>query len=364
MEKISVDFLGIEITRKCNLMCIHCMRGDAENIDIEYAYIVRLFSMIESINRLFITGGEPSMNLSGLRIICEEVKKNHIKLNELNITSNGYGDNMDEYFMILKELQNLCIYPERSQISISVDQYHGNREERKYNISDSYKRYFKYKYQYPELNIIMNDNANHQVKALGRAAHNIPKAKSFPIANFPIIYYEGIYQQLYMNANGYLGVYQDCTYQEEDEQHNQLSFNISDIRTVKDLKNSIEEWNSRKDVKIRGTLIYLSNRINASCMPCKHYVDAYPKLVNMINDIIMSDDFQQLPIEEKTELLNYLKWYRHKRNVTRETVRGFNDICPWWIINPPVTGSFEPLKRIYNNVRNTICKTSVEKNKF
>lgn len=339
------------------------MRGDAENIDIENAYIVKLFGMIESINRLFVTGGEPSMNLSGLRTIVEEIKKNCIKLNEINISSNGCGDNMDEYFMILEELQSLCIYPERSQISISVDQYHGNNEERKYNISNSYKRYFKYKYRYPELNIIMNDNATHQVKALGKAVHNISKAKYFPMGNFPILHYNGIYQQLYMNARGYFGFVRDCTYQEEDMQCNRMDSNILDIRTVKDLKRTIEEWNNRKDVKIRGTLIYLSDRINVSCMLCKHYVDAYPKLVNMINSIITSDDFKQLPIEERTELLNYLKWYMHKRNVTKETVQGFNDICPWWIINPPVTGFFEPWKRVYNNVRNTICKTSAEKKK-
>lgn len=29
----------IEITRRCNMCCAHCLRGDAENVDIQEKYI-------------------------------------------------------------------------------------------------------------------------------------------------------------------------------------------------------------------------------------------------------------------------------------------------------------------------------------
>lgn len=29
----------IEVTRRCNMCCAHCLRGDAENIDIQEKYM-------------------------------------------------------------------------------------------------------------------------------------------------------------------------------------------------------------------------------------------------------------------------------------------------------------------------------------
>ena len=33
-EKIAIDHLLVEITRKCQLRCAHCLRGDAQNINM------------------------------------------------------------------------------------------------------------------------------------------------------------------------------------------------------------------------------------------------------------------------------------------------------------------------------------------
>ena len=33
-EKIAIDHLLVEITRKCQLRCAHCLRGDAQNINL------------------------------------------------------------------------------------------------------------------------------------------------------------------------------------------------------------------------------------------------------------------------------------------------------------------------------------------
>jgi MoaA/NifB/PqqE/SkfB family radical SAM enzyme len=39
MQITSVDSVVIEITRRCNMCCAHCLRGDAEAVDIQEKYI-------------------------------------------------------------------------------------------------------------------------------------------------------------------------------------------------------------------------------------------------------------------------------------------------------------------------------------
>ncbi len=56
-----IDSLTIEVTRKCNIQCDHCMRGDAQNLDMDTKYVSRLFEQVTSINQVVFTGGEPSL---------------------------------------------------------------------------------------------------------------------------------------------------------------------------------------------------------------------------------------------------------------------------------------------------------------
>lgn len=37
--EIYVNYLAIEVTRRCNMKCEHCLRGDAQNLDISTAVL-------------------------------------------------------------------------------------------------------------------------------------------------------------------------------------------------------------------------------------------------------------------------------------------------------------------------------------
>lgn len=39
MRIYSANNVFIEVTRRCNMCCAHCLRGDAESIDIQEKYI-------------------------------------------------------------------------------------------------------------------------------------------------------------------------------------------------------------------------------------------------------------------------------------------------------------------------------------
>jgi len=44
--------LVIEVTRRCNMECEHCLRGEAENVDMDIKYIEKLFQKIDYISTL------------------------------------------------------------------------------------------------------------------------------------------------------------------------------------------------------------------------------------------------------------------------------------------------------------------------
>lgn len=67
MEKITFDDVVIEITRKCNMVCGHCFRGDAQPVDIDLEHLDAFLDQCEVIGRLLLTGGEPSMCLNVLQ---------------------------------------------------------------------------------------------------------------------------------------------------------------------------------------------------------------------------------------------------------------------------------------------------------
>ena len=60
--EIYVNYLAIEVTRRCNMKCNHCLRGDAQNLDISTAVLSGIAKHIHPASVIF-TGGEPSLKI-------------------------------------------------------------------------------------------------------------------------------------------------------------------------------------------------------------------------------------------------------------------------------------------------------------
>lgn len=82
MEKVVFNQLIIEVTRRCNMECGHCLRGDAQNADILLSAIDGVLDQTEAIGRLIITGGEPTLNLEAIQYIANE--KEYLGVNRMN----------------------------------------------------------------------------------------------------------------------------------------------------------------------------------------------------------------------------------------------------------------------------------------
>lgn len=82
----------IEVTRRCNMCCAHCLRGDAQNVDIKPEYIDKFFKRFRpgaSISSITFTGGEITLNLAAIWYTLEVVKRRNISVYDFYMVTNG-----------------------------------------------------------------------------------------------------------------------------------------------------------------------------------------------------------------------------------------------------------------------------------
>ncbi|MBQ9024133.1 MAG: 4Fe-4S cluster-binding domain-containing protein [Bacilli bacterium] len=133
MERLNVRILLLELTRQCNLECMHCFRGDSENKYMKEEIIEKIFNNIARINTLLLTGGEPLLAINQLKKITDILSQDKMNIKELIIVTNGsvLTDELINMFFIMKEKTNL-------QIRISSDKFH-MLELKKNNLEENIK---------------------------------------------------------------------------------------------------------------------------------------------------------------------------------------------------------------------------------
>jgi hypothetical protein len=130
-DKIMINRLMIETTRKCQLECQHCLRGDSENAEMQTGYMMELLKNVDCIDTVTFTGGEPFLaprvidNFIG---ICETY---NIEVGSFFIATNGILHETrtslgNEGLLAIINLYTLCNNNDVSGIRISNTKYHGN----------------------------------------------------------------------------------------------------------------------------------------------------------------------------------------------------------------------------------------------
>lgn len=123
MSKIYFTSLVIELTRRCNMHCAHCMRGEAENADISNEVIDKLLEMTEGIGDLTITGGEVALNPGAIRYLAKRINELNIPLDNLYVVTNG-KEVTNEFISALFDLFLLTQDGEINGIALSQDRFH------------------------------------------------------------------------------------------------------------------------------------------------------------------------------------------------------------------------------------------------
>jgi len=121
--KAVFDSLAIEITRRCNMQCEHCMRGEAQNKDISFEVIDRLLENTKAIGTLTLTGGEPSLNVPAIEYIAKRIEELDIELGAAFIVTNG-KEVPNEFLLACLKLFVLADKKELNGIALSQDMFH------------------------------------------------------------------------------------------------------------------------------------------------------------------------------------------------------------------------------------------------
>lgn len=124
LPKLHLTTMVIETTRKCNMHCAHCMRGPAQNKNLNPEALDRLFSRIADITSITPTGGEPTLNPKSLDQIKNAIETYQISVGGIYLVTNGLNMTRD----YLRKFMDLLLVTELDEtacgLALSIDKYH------------------------------------------------------------------------------------------------------------------------------------------------------------------------------------------------------------------------------------------------
>ncbi len=123
---MNINNLIIEVTRKCNFSCEHCLRGNKQNKNIDLEAIDALFNNdIQYISTVTFTGGEPSLNIEAIDYFIEKCKEHNTEIESFYIATNGgITSGKMEFLQVLIKLFCFCTGNEISSCEISKSDFH------------------------------------------------------------------------------------------------------------------------------------------------------------------------------------------------------------------------------------------------
>lgn len=238
--------VAIEVTRRCNMHCAHCLRGDAQNMDITHETIDNFldgFGPGACIGNLLFTGGEIMLNLDAIRYTLQAVKKRKISVMSFYMVTNGKEVSLlDELIHAAIDWYVYADDNELTGIALSHDPFHEKLEDwGKIKRTLSALSFFSAddKDMYKQSDIILTDE--------GRAKDLLGFKKRALVISFPEIYETNNGEldisgcgRLYLSSNG--NIAPDC-----DMSYNHIDVcamaNVSDKNWVERFKQNCYEEN-------------------------------------------------------------------------------------------------------------------------
>lgn len=95
MNQLELNSVAFEVTRRCNIRCKHCMRGEAQNIDMTKEMVDAFFDTksrgytIKAIRNFCFTGGEPTLNPGIIVYTINKIIQEDIPVHKISMTTNG-----------------------------------------------------------------------------------------------------------------------------------------------------------------------------------------------------------------------------------------------------------------------------------
>lgn len=123
---IQVGTLVLEITRKCNMRCDHCLRGDAQKLDMSHEIMNRVLDQISWMSSVTFTGGDPSLNVNAINHFTDAIRCRKIGPDNFYVVTNGKR-NANKLAMALINLYGMIgvnDQDEMTSLNMSRDPFH------------------------------------------------------------------------------------------------------------------------------------------------------------------------------------------------------------------------------------------------
>ncbi len=224
----------IEVTRRCNMKCAHCLRGKPQNKTQKEEHLRNLLRQVSYISTVTFSGGEPTLP-SGLEMINKFIDLCHnyeVDVGNWYIVTNGKVWRK-ELPRTIWRLNNLCSDNEISGIDVSDDQFHESnaieREDFIYQLEEGL--YEEGLDPHEEININRRGEI-HSVINEGNAKENFIGHRD--MIGESLIYHYNDWEMdisegtLYLNCNGDLILGCDWSYESQETQAEHFICKIED----------------------------------------------------------------------------------------------------------------------------------------
>jgi organic radical activating enzyme len=209
-DDISLSGLEVifEITRNCNMMCPHCIRGDSQRIRIKKDYINAVLSQLDCIGTITFSGGEPALAIDLMDFTREACQNYHVDVQNFWMATNGTVASK-KFFDSITNWVNYCSCNDISGLRVSIDNYH----------DEIHTRYeFEEFVEYSGLQLYLELQGAPEEQYLigeGRAYYNYATSRTVQHG----IHLSGEYIEgsIYVNAKGYILSTCDISYNTSDE---------------------------------------------------------------------------------------------------------------------------------------------------
>ena len=90
-SNVYINDVVIEMTRRCNMTCDHCLRGPMQKKDQTKENIDKFFSHVDGIGSITFTGGEPSLVPDLIEYARQSAERNGVEIGNFYIVTTEVG---------------------------------------------------------------------------------------------------------------------------------------------------------------------------------------------------------------------------------------------------------------------------------
>lgn len=127
---LNLNSIIIEVTRRCNMSCQHCLRGEQQKVNIDHNHITTLLEQLGTLGSITFTGGEPSLYVDAIDFTLSECKRLGVEVGSFYIATNGLQIKEDFVLSCLRWYA-YCCEKDMCRVDCSNDGFHA--EEGNYN---------------------------------------------------------------------------------------------------------------------------------------------------------------------------------------------------------------------------------------